>query len=261
MAATVSEHFAGRSFTDGGNPVTELTVDIHDAASETDARAALQLWAPATYDGRYLAEWTVDEQGAGLWSGSLRYTRDSSDDEFTFATGGGTQNITQSLSTIASYAPTGMTAPDFGGAIGVSEDRVEGTSIVVPTYQFTETHRFSDTFVASGFKLVLFGLTGRFNNASFKGLAAGEALFLGATGTKRGVDAWSITFSFAGSANVTGQTVGDITGIDKLGWDYLWVRYADFADGFAYSLVKRPVAVMIERVYQPGDFSLLSIGT
>ena len=259
--ATVAEHFAGRSFTDGPNRVTELTVDIHDAANEAAARGALQLWAPATYDGRYLSEWTVKEEGGNLWSGTLRYTLDASDDEFTFSTGGGTQRITQSLGTVSSYAPPGFTAPDFLGAIGVSEDRVEGTDIVVPTYQFSETHRFADTFVAAGFKSVLFALTGTINDATFKGLAAGECLFLGASGTKRGVDAWSITFNFAGSPNTASQTIGDITGISKNGWDYLWVRYADFVDSFAYSLVKRPIGVYVERVYQPADFSDLGIGT
>lgn len=261
MPATVAEHFAGRSFSDGLNPVTELTVDIHDAADEADARAALQLWAPATYDGRYLNEWNVREQGGGLWSGSLRYTLNASDDEFTFSTGGGTQHITQSLATVASYAPVGATAPDFEGAIGVSEDRVDGAEIVVPQYQFSETHRFSDTFVAAGFKAILFGLTGRYNNATFKDLAAGECLFLGASGTKRGIDAWSITFNFAGAPNVSGATVGSITGIDKLGWDYMWIRYADKVDSFAFCLVKRPLSVHIERVYEPGDFSDLAIGT
>lgn len=260
MAATVAEHFAGRSFTDGPSPVTELTVDIHDAASETDARSALQLWAPATYDGRTLNEWAVQEEGNGLWTGRLRYTYETSDDEYTFDTGGGNQKITQSP-VVASYAPGAGTPPDFGGAINVSEDRVEGVEVVSPTFQFSETHRFADAYVLSGFKATLFALTGCINDATFKGLAAGECLFLGASGSKRGVDAWTITFRFAGSPNVTGLTIGDITGVDKLGWDYLWVRYADFPDSFAYCLVKRPIAAYVHRVYTPADFSDLGIGT
>lgn len=260
MAATVAEHFAGRSFTDGPSPVTELTVDIHDAASETDARSALQLWAPATYDGRTLNEWTVQEGGNGFWTGRLRYIYNIADDEYTFDTGGGSQKITQAP-VVSSYAVSGLTPGDFQGGINVSEDRVEGVDVVSPTFQFSETHRFSDVFILSGYKATLFALTGRMNNASFKGLAAGECLFLGASGSKRGVDAWTITFRFAGSPNVTGLAIGDITGIDKLGWDYLWVRYADFADGFATCLVKRPISAYVHRVYEPADFSLLSIGT
>jgi hypothetical protein len=44
---------------------------------------------------------------------------------------GGTQHITQSLATIQKYAAAG-TAPDFGGAIGVTHDSVEGVDITVP---------------------------------------------------------------------------------------------------------------------------------
>jgi hypothetical protein len=53
--------------------------------------------------------------------------------------------------------------------------------------------------------------------------------------------------------------MGDITGIDKKGWEYLWVRYQDAED--ADVLVKQPAAVYVEQVYPYGDFSLLGIGT
>jgi hypothetical protein len=42
--------------------------------------------------------------------------------EHSFDTGGGTTHITQSVQTIASYAPPGEDPPDFQGAIGVSTD-------------------------------------------------------------------------------------------------------------------------------------------
>ncbi len=34
----------------------------------------------------------------------------------------------------------GKTAPNFGGAIGVTQDNVEGVDIYVPVYNFSETH-------------------------------------------------------------------------------------------------------------------------
>ena len=92
-------------------------------------------------------------------------------------------------------------------------------------------------------------------------MAAGECLFLGASGSKRGEEDWEITFRFAASPNRTGITVGDITGIAKKGWEYLWVRYADAEDAAAKALVKKPVAVYVEKVYEDGDFSGLGIGT
>jgi hypothetical protein len=55
--------------------------------------------------------------------------------------------------------------------------------------------------------------------------------------------------------------VGPISNINKKGWEYLWVRYADSEDANAKMLVKKPVAVYIERVYEEGDFAALGIGT
>jgi len=68
-------------------------------------------------------------------------------------------------------------------------------------------------------------------------------------------------FRFAASENRSGLTVGDIGGIDKKGWEYMWVRYADAEDAAAKAIVKKPVAVYIEKVYEEGDFAGLGIGT
>ena len=152
----------------------------------------------------------------------------------------------------------GVDPPDFKGAIGVSTDSVEGTDITIPVFNFTETHYIPSALVAGAYKTTLFYLTGRVNDAPFKGFARGEVLFLGASGSQRGVDDWEIAFKFAASPNATNLTVGDITGIDKKGWEYLWVRYADAED--EETLIKQPVAVYVERVYEYGNFALLGIG-
>jgi len=115
--------------------------------------------------------------------------------------------------------------------------------------------------MTGAYKAALFFLTGAVNNAPFRGFAAGEVLFLGASGSKRGQDDWEIRFRFAASPNVTGLVVGSITGINKRGWEYLWGRYADAEDTAAKALVKRPVAAYVEQVYPYGDFSGLGIGT
>ena len=119
--------------------------------------------------------------------------------------------------------------------------------ITVPVYNFSETHYLADAAVTGSYKSTLRSLTGRVNNASFKGFAAGEVLFLGASGSKRGDDDWEITFRFAASENRSSITVGDITGVAKKGWEYMWVRYADAEDATAKAIVKKPVAVYIGR--------------
>jgi hypothetical protein len=206
-----------------------------------------------------------DPQETLTWEGSVRYgARTLSEEElsaYSFDTGGGTQHITQSLETRGAYAASGVTAPDFRGAIGVKEDAVEGVDVAAPVYHFTETHFKPDDEVTLAYRGALFRLTGRTNDAAFKGLDAGECLFLGASGSKRGDGDWEIQFRFAALPNKTDLAVGDITGIAKKGWDYLWVRYEDAEDAAARALVKKPVAAYVEKVYEEGDFSLLEIGT
>lgn len=261
MSASISESYTSRVFTLGRNAGRELVYDVVGTEDETEVQSLLEATAPATYLGLILESVAADPQGGGIWKGTARYVRLDNNDEYTFDTTGGTQKITQSLGTVASYAPAGLTAPDFQGAIGVSDDRVEGVEVTVPVFSWTETHRLDDADVDGAYKLTLCNLTGCYNDATFKGLAAGECKFLGATGSKRGDELWQITYRFAASPNQTGLTVGDITGIDKLGWDYMWIRYAEYTDTGAKAVVKRPVAVYVERVSNPADFSTLGIGT
>jgi hypothetical protein len=181
--------------------------------------------------------------------------------QYTFETGGATAHITQSLQTIARHAAAGQTAPDFNGAIGVNGDSIDGTDITVPVYNFTETRKMLASTVTGAYKLALFYCTGRVNHATFKGFAAGEVLFLGASGSKTGSEHWEIAFKFAASPNVTNLAVGNITVAAKKGWEYLWVRFRDENDGAANALVKRPAAAYVERVYDSADFSTLGIGT
>lgn len=256
--AEISENYLSRPFTLARQAGRELIYDIVGTDDEDDVSTLILATAPATYQGLELESVEAEPQGGGAWKGYARYVR-INDEEYTFSTGGGTAHLTQSLSTISSYAPAGMTAPDFAGAIGVTEDRVEGVDVPAPKYEFSETHYLADGTVTDAYKLILFNLTGRVNDATFKGFAAGECLFLGANGSKRGDEKWSITYNFACQPNVTGLSVGSITSIAKKGWEYLWVRYGTYEDSAAYSLVQRPVAAYVERVFLPGDFSDLGI--
>jgi hypothetical protein len=264
MAITVEEKF-GRLLSDNS---AELTYIVRGTTSDADARLALLANAPTSHDGLSRDDAEVEEIAPGSWLGVVRYASadqlppEVGESSYSFETRGGTQHITQSLQTIASYAPTGVTAPDFKGAIGVQGDGIEGVDITVPVFTFSETHPLDDATVTTAYKSTLFYLTGKTNNAAFKGLAAGEALFLGAAGTKRDSSGvWEISFAFAGSPNVTGLTVGEITGIAKKGFEYLWIRYQEAEDATAKMLIKKPIAAYVEKVYREGDFSQLGIGT
>ena len=269
MPITVTEKFESRA---GDNGSIDLIYVVDGTDDDAAARAALAAEAPATHAGLVRDDDSlhVEPTGFNLWEGKARYVKQeftppaTGDTVFTFDTTGGTQHITQSRQTMQRRPAPGTTAPDFGGAIGVTADGVEGVDITVPVFQFSETHYFTNGQVTPSYKGTLFTLTGKVNSGAFKGFQAGEVLFLGASGSRRGTDPdddWEITFRFAASPNETGLSVGSITGINKKGWEYLWVRYADDEDANAKVLVKKPIAAYVERVYENGDFSGLGIGT
>lgn len=270
MAVTCMENRESRNVTDGKS--AELIYTVRGTADESAAISSLKATAPSTFGNLVRQPVTIEpvhvdtnDADSCIWTGTARYAPrsytappETGDSSFSFDTGGGTQHITQSLQTINKYAPTGKTAPDFKGAIGVTHNSVEGVDITLPVYNWSETHYIADEDVD---KANYYSLTGRTNNASFKGCAAGECLFLGASGSKRGDDDWEITFRFASSPNKTNITVGDITGINKKGWEYLWVRYEDAEDATAKAIVKKPRAAYVEKVYEEGNFADLGIGT
>jgi len=260
MTLSISESWdSGRSI-DGITQSYELRFIVTGSNDEAAVLAYVEAQAPTTYYGMRRMQVEAEPLGAGVWQCVVPY-EGKNETVYTFETGGATAHITQSLAT-SRFAAAGATAPDFYGAIGVNGDSIDGVDVTVPTFNFTETYRFPGSTVSGAYKLALFACTGKVNNASFRGFAAGECLFLGASGTKTGIDDWEIAFKFAGSPNVASLSIGGgITVTNKQGWDYLWVRFADAEDNAAKALVKRPVAAYVERVYPRADFSTLGIGT
>jgi len=268
MPAAVEEKFGSPRL---GTESAESYWIITGTNDELVAKTSFLAFLPTAIDGLPFQNAHVEQIAPLVWDGTANYGKaqqseppQTGDSVFNFDTSGGTQHITQSLANVGNHAPAGVTAPDYKGAIGATHDGVEGVDITVPVYTFSETHYLAPAAVTPGYKATLYFLTGKVNNSGFKGTAAGECLFLGATGTRRGTDVdddWEINFRFAASPNRTGIVIGTITGINKKGWEYLWVRYEDIEDNDAKVLVKRPASVHIERVYESGDFSALGIGT
>jgi hypothetical protein len=269
--ATLTEKIDSREWTEGDKSSVTFHYILDGTDDDLAARDLLLSSTPTLYDGLVRDECTLEPifvdtvAGVGKWECSVRYVSPEytepqvGDSSFAFDTGGGTQHITQSLATVGVYSASGL-PPIFEGAIGVTHDNVEGVDITVPIYNFSETHYLADAFVTPSYKSALFYLTGKVNNCLFKGLVAGECLFLGASGTKRGVEGWEINYRFAASPNRTNFQVGTVSVASKKGWEYLWVRYADKVDAGSKTLVKVPTAAYVEQVYEYADFSALGIG-
>lgn len=268
MAITVHQKWRSPSGQEGENPSIDTLWIIRGTQDYFAARDALGTQTPDVLDGLVRQTFGATPLGWDSWNGTVRYgkhkKKEAGDSRYTFDTRGGKQHITQSLETIGNYAPGGKTAPDFHGAIGVTQDEVEGTDIIVPTFAFQETHYFAPLLVSEAYKHQVYLLTGRVNSATFRGKARGEVLFEGAAGSRTGdglEDLWEITFHFQASPNVTDLPVGpNITVPSKEGWQYLWVRYQDVDDTSAHVLVRRPISAHVERLYYYGNFGVLGIG-
>jgi hypothetical protein len=182
-----------------------------------------------------------------------------------FDTTGGTTKVTQPLYRRGRYPSAlcsnlNLQAPADMPIGETNDGEPQGCEITIPQFSWSETVEFNISFVDFAYAMTLYGLTGKVNNASFRGFAAGEVLFLGASGGRQKDETLcDIQFNFAASPNVTGLTVEPISGIAKYGWDYLWIKYEENDNGgIRY---KAPIAAIVDQVYPTGDFSLLGIGT
>lgn len=225
----------------------------------------------------WVEQYSVAYLGDNAWQVTINYekagaepsTSDPLKRARSFDTTGGTQHITQACSvgsggTLDFEKRYPSSATNMSGAIGVDSNGVNGVDIVVPQLQWQESYDVPNAYVTATYVRGVAGITGTTNNASFRGFEAGEVLFLGCSGSQewddqKGKGPWSLSYRFVASKNVTGQTIGSISGVEKKGHEYLWVRYEDAVSGS--SLIKQPKAVYVSKVYKDSDFSALGLGT
>ncbi len=220
----------------------ELTVSPTNAGDVWECTVSYKLPNPAG-----------DDQKNPPQNGTMRVSIDTS---------GGTQKIYQSIETLRFYKGDWDGTPpdpDFKGAIGVTKDSIEGTDIVVPTFKYQITAYIDAADVTDAYINSFFLLTGKTNDADFKGFKKGEALLVGARLQTNGEKQAQAQFDFACSPNRTDLKIGDITGIKKGGWEYLWVYYEPDPNDEQKKIIKRARYVMIEKVYNSGDFSALGL--
>ena len=269
VAVETIDGFA-RAYSD--SPSKTQPLFVQDAVDADEANDAIRAEIPATIDTMDLEEVMLIEEvprpnGNFDYRALARYREPDNGTVTigegtlgTFDTTGATAKITQSKATIASYAPPSETAPDSQGAINDDGEKINGTEVIIPTFKFTAKKFLNDASVDQLLMILLAGLTGTVNDDTFQGFAAGEVLFLGVTANELRSGNYEIVYNFAQSDNITGETIGTITGIDKKGWEYLWIRYRKSADAPSKSLANVPQAVYVEKVYNEADFDLLDLG-
>jgi hypothetical protein len=242
---------------------------VHDDVNTTLSLGALYWQYPNQPLNVLQAEsYSLEYLGDDAWQLEVTYTSNGADSDEqpqplnrsrSFETGGSTTHITQAL------AETKFgSGPAMNSAIGVSPDSVAGVDVVVPQFNWTEAYDVPARYVTQAYIVSLHNLTGTVNIDTFRGFAAGEVLFLGASGTQqwdsqKGDGPWNLSYKFIASPNATGLTVGSIPGIAKKGHEYLWVLYED--DVSDDTLLKKPKAVYVNQVYKTASFAGLGIGS
>lgn len=179
--------------------------------------------------------------------------KETGQSSFGFNTTGSTVTIRASKEHVETYGESGaLSTNPHKGLINVNADHsVEGTDIVIPALTLMYTFRHPLGQVNEAFAVKLARATGRVSSSEFRGFAAGELLFLGASGSD-GTDAEAeVTYNFAASENAT-ITMGDIVGIVKKGHHYAWVESKP--DVLSDQAVTVPKYVHVERVYDEIDF-------
>ncbi len=205
----------------------------------------------------------VEEQGHALFHVVAPYARNKQDTgsvRLSFSTTGGTIHITNSKSPVARYPST---ATDFKGAINVhgkgGELQVDGTDVVLPATKLSYTFRHPQGVINEAKIRYLSEITGMVNSDAWRGFAAGEALFLGASGSDGSDAEAEVTYEIAYSKNASGLSVGDIAGIAKKGHEFSWISYEDAEDTTSDPgktlPTKKPKAVYIDRVYDTLPFA------
>ena len=269
MPITMNEAARSSRIETISNEVIPVEYDLFGSTDKFAIEAHIKANAPSTVGGLPITGITLENEDGfeDAWRATVTYSdlpiieTDIGDTLESFQTGGSSSRIFAALEHIASYG-TGVpdaVIPDHHGAINVTEDRVEGTEIVIRSYAFTIRKKYESSSIDGTFKGHLFQSTGKVNHATYMGFAKGELLFVGANGTQQTQDTWEIDFSFMASPNETDLEIGDITVSAKEGWHFLWVEFEDVEDATANRLVKRPLAAHVERVYQYHDLSVLGL--
>lgn len=257
MSIVVKETRRSRSRTLDSRELEYIAWGSNDpAAIETAITAVL----PTSIDGLIVTAYTQRprDDDDSVFDATVSYGQAPQDGapELSFELSMQTSHVTQSLERVHAY---GTGAPNLPGIGFSSKDgKYEGTDIQIPVFTWRESVTRSRASVDNAFLGQLMTCASNpVNSATFRGFAIGEVMFLGASGGQKGADKMSIAYAFAGSPNLTGLSIGSITGIAKKGWEYLWALYESNADDTNKFLVELPRAVYIERMYNTSNFATL----
>lgn len=210
----------------------------------------------------------VNQVAYNLWDVDLEYTSrviQAGQWTWDFDGTGTTQHITHSLETIACYPdgtpPSSGSAkgPNYQNAIGWNNGEIVGADVIVPATKLTITATYPAGTFTLAFAKALGDYAGYMNSVAWLVWQACEVRFLGPRVQDGSQTQSQAVLQFEVSRNVTGLTVGAVTGIAKAGWDIAWTKTKQataVADSITWP-VTVPEFVYIERVCRTVNFATL----
>lgn len=147
--------------------------------------------------------------------------------------------------------------PQLIGDVGDGEEP-DGVDIYEPTLTFAKTKIFLTSELTDTFIRTIASVAGKTNDATFLGWNAGELLFLGASGSRRGESETEVSYQFQAKQNEESLAFDTITGVDKGGWDYLWPR-SETRSSTNAPMVKTITHICVAQVIKSADFNLLEL--
>jgi len=269
MPVTVKELRRSQAHVSGTTPTARREYMAWGSDDGDAIENAVVAVAPIDVNGLLLETVNCEptDEDESVWNVSIDYKRAASTnvpaetggEEISFELGSQSVTVTQNPITngTSGFAEQGQKAADFKGAIGYDGEKFLGVERMIETFSFSITQyvKKSDVEKAAYIKK-LRDAAFTTNDQPFRGFAAGEVLFIGASGSKRSSTDYAITFKFLVGKNVAQFQVGNITVPSKGAWDYLWVYYQDIEDLVSNpkTIKKVPVWAYVEKLYVATNF-------
>lgn len=164
-----------------------------------------------------------------------------------------------SLQTIGIYHAGGTySSSKFGGKIRGQGDDEEGIDLPNPSPTNSWIYNIPTGNVSLAYQQYVESIMGSTNSTILKGRAAGTMRLVGCNGGARNNKDWQLRFDYQFSANRTNVQIGGITIPFIGGHHLLWDFAEELADGDLDATIRKPKAIVVERVFE--SFNHNSLG-
>lgn len=271
MAILVAEKYKGRRSDAGSAEIVYLvqaTAEDVGTLEDGDAISAVVGTAPAEWDG--IPVQNVDARNelvqgtwwevAVIYSLSSPTIFDTGSTQYEFSFTAPIARIYYSLETRSITGPSGSptySVSEFGGKIRGQNGDEEGIDLPGSSPTNSWIFNIPTGSVSLAYQQGVESIMGMVNSTTFKGRAADTMRLVGVYGGARNDKDWSVRFDFQFSANRSNVQIGDIIVPSIHGHNLIWDYTEDIASVDLAATVRRPKAIIVERVFERVNFGVL----